>query len=145
MLLVTAMILPPSQQGPFDLLLALFEAVLTFKIAYPAAVVQGAVLLQTAPPRNTPGARMESILRVMREIERHPLVLHLPAPHMWQLTPSTVGASASTLSTKPLAASSTGAGDVLVIALELHVRRDTDDGELLTLTRWAYERCRLSR
>ena len=25
----------------------------------------------------------------MKKIERHPLVLHLPPPHMWQLTPST--------------------------------------------------------
>lgn len=35
-------------------------------------------------------------------------------------------------------------GVTLVIALELHVRRDTDDGELLVLTRWAHDRVRLA-
>ena len=50
------------------MLLALFIATLTFKIAYPAAEVQGTVLLQTAPLRGMPGARMESFLRVMREV-----------------------------------------------------------------------------
>ena len=34
--------------------------------------------------------------------------------------------------------------DVLVITLELHVRRDTDDGEVLVLTRWAHDRCRMA-
>ena len=50
------------------MLLALFIAVLTFKIAYPAAEVQGTVLLQTAPPRGMPGAKMEAFLRTMREV-----------------------------------------------------------------------------
>ena len=56
------------QQEAYDLLLALFISIMTFRIAYPAAEVQGAVLLQTAPPRGMPGARMENFLRVMREV-----------------------------------------------------------------------------
>ncbi|KAH8112769.1 hypothetical protein DFH11DRAFT_1511147 [Phellopilus nigrolimitatus] len=135
-----ALVLPASQHQAYDLLLASLEAVLTFKIAYPAVVVQGAVLLQTAPPRGMPGARMEAFLRVMREIERHPLVLHLPAPHMWQLTPFPVSSSPSSTS----AAKQSGDADALVVTVELHVRRDTDDGELVALTRWAHERCRLA-
>ncbi|KAL5520776.1 hypothetical protein ACEPAF_2779 [Sanghuangporus sanghuang] len=143
-------LLPAPQHESYDLLLALFEAVLTFKIAYPAAEVQGAVLLQTAPPRGLPGGRMESFLRVMREIERHPLVLHLPAPHIWQLTPSTTTPSSSSLSHSIKSSSlhlftdASAPLDALVVTLELHVRRDTDDGEILALTRWAHERCRLA-
>lgn len=53
------------------------------------------------------------------QVERHPQVLHLPAPHIWQLTP-TKG---------------------LVVTLELHVRRDLDDADVLELSRWAWERC----
>ena len=29
----------------------------------------------------------------------------------------------------------------LVVTLELHVRKDLKDGELIELTRWAWERC----
>ncbi|THH06250.1 hypothetical protein EW145_g4208 [Phellinidium pouzarii] len=133
-------LLTRSQHQSFDLLLALLEAILTFKIAYPAAVVQGAVLLQTAPLRGMPSARMEAFLRVMREIERHPLVLHLPAPHMWQLTPTITSIPPHTSAHL----SSLGLADALVVTLELHVRRDTDDGEVIALTRWAHERCRLA-
>lgn len=135
-----ALLLPVAQQESYDMLLALFTAVLTFKIAYPAAEVQGTVLLQTAPPRGMPGAKMEAFLRTMREIERHPLVLHLPAPHLWQLTPS----SSIGFSSLKFKGDMTDATDSLVVTLELHVRRDTDDGELVTLTRWAHERCRLA-
>jgi len=53
-------------------------------------------------------------------------VLHLPAPHIWQLTPAHGGRC-------------TGQG--LVVTLEVHVRRDLLDGEVLELTRWVWERC----
>lgn len=36
------------------------------------------------------------------------------------------------------------ARDALVVCLELHVRRDTDDNELIELTRWAHDRCKLA-
>jgi hypothetical protein len=52
------------------------------------------------------------------QIERHPHVLHLPAPHVWSPAP----------------------GGPLVCTLELHVPRDTDDAGVLALTRWARER-----
>ena len=65
------------QQESYDLLLALFEAVLTFKIAYPAAEVQGAVLLQTSPPRDLLGTCMKAFLRVMREVRSLALFIHL--------------------------------------------------------------------
>ena len=101
-----------DQQRPADLFLAAVEVLFTFWVAYPAAVALAKVLLQTAPDRGMPGGQMEALLRVMREvcinshtpmlntltsagpnqIERHPNVLHLPAPHVWQLTaPSHTG------------------------------------------------------
>jgi hypothetical protein len=40
----------------------------TFKVAYRACVVLGAVLLQTSPRRGLEGGRMEAFLRAMREV-----------------------------------------------------------------------------
>ena len=93
---------------------------------------------------------METFLRVMREVrnflifrlmfkiespfqlERHPDVLHLPAPHVWQLTPSTVNQRSSTAQSK----------EGLIVTLELHVRSSLDDARVLQLTRWAHDRCK---
>ena len=50
-------------------------------------------------------------------------MLHLPPPHIWQLTPST-----------PTKQS-------LVVTLELHVREDLDDDDVLKLSKWAWDRC----
>jgi len=60
---------------------------------------------------------------VMKEIEKHPQVLHLPPPHIWQLTPPT-----------PTKQS-------LVVTLELHVRKDLEDDDVLKLSKWAWDRC----
>ena len=144
-----------SQHRTCDLVLASLVTLVTGKVAYRASVVLGTVLLQTAPPRGLPAGRMEAFLRAMREVrlfvvsfarlacsvsylpasflfvirkvERHPQVLHLPAPHIWQLTPAPAGAGAK--------------GDPLVVTLELHVREDLGDDDVLALTRWAWERC----
>lgn len=59
---------------------------------------------------------------------------------MWQLTPTITSVAPPSSVHVP----SLGLADALVVTLELHVRRDTDDGELITLTRWAHERCRLA-
>jgi len=72
----------------FDRVLAAFETVMTFQVAYGASVVLGSVLLQTSPERGLSGGQMEAFLRTMKDVERQPQVLHLPAPHIWQLTPS---------------------------------------------------------
>jgi len=115
--------LPDHQIRSFDLFLAAIQALVTFSVAYPASVALGSVLLQTSPPRGLASGIMEDFLRVMREIERHPQVLHLPPPHMWQLTPST-----------PMKQS-------LVVTLELHVRKDLDDDDVLKLSEWAWDKC----
>ncbi|KAI0705385.1 hypothetical protein C8Q76DRAFT_860798 [Earliella scabrosa] len=154
--LFTASSIPPRQHRAFDLVLAGVETVVTFNIAYRAAVALGAVLLQTSPARGLAGGRMEAFLRAMREIERHPQVLHLPAPHIWQLTPSlavsdadsggSLYSSSSSSSASAAAAAAElekaqGPAQSLVVTLELHVRHDLEDGEVLKLTRWAWERC----
>jgi hypothetical protein len=74
----------------------------------------------------------------MRELERHPSVLHLPAPHIWMLKPDALRSSPGTVS----AQEAEGEGEVdLVVTLELHVRAHAGDDEILELTKWASGRC----
>ncbi|KAG5651787.1 hypothetical protein H0H81_007399 [Sphagnurus paluster] len=133
-----ALLVPASQHRTCDLILAAAIAAVTFHLAYNACTVLGVVLLQTAPPRGASG-RMEAFLRVMREIERHPQVVHLPAPHIWQLgaSPASPTSTSSTFGGKP----ATAAVSPLVVTLELHVRQDLGDDDVLALTRWAWEMC----
>ena len=58
-------------------MLAAVETVLTFRLAYPASLVLGAVLLQTSPERGLPGGRMEAFLRAMREVTPISTVIYL--------------------------------------------------------------------
>ncbi|KIJ43902.1 hypothetical protein M422DRAFT_169220 [Sphaerobolus stellatus SS14] len=115
-----------SQQRSGDLLLATLLAFFTFSVAYPAALALGKVLLQTAPSRGAIGGRMEAFLRAMRDLERHPQILHLPPPHVWQVTPN---------------ATSMEVASMMIATLELHVPKDLDDESVLKLTKWAWERC----
>ena len=62
------------------------------------------------------------------QFERHPHVVHLPAPHLWQLTPPR------------LALHSNGEAE-LVATIELHVRKELTDVQILELTRWASDKC----
>ncbi|GLB39521.1 hypothetical protein LshimejAT787_0700310 [Lyophyllum shimeji] len=152
-ILGVAMSVPAEHQRTADLLLAALITVATFSLAYGACKVLGTVLLQTAPPRGAAGGRMEAFLRAMREVERHPQVLHLPAPHIWQLTPAPAADSVSPSSSSSSSYSHTangnataksrglGLGESLVVTLELHVRHDLGDEDVLGLTRWAWEKC----
>ncbi|KIM36363.1 hypothetical protein M413DRAFT_449239 [Hebeloma cylindrosporum] len=142
-ILFVALFMPAVQHRVADLVLASIIAGLTFKVAYRASVVLGTVLLQTSPPRGLASGKMEAFLRAMREVERHPQVLHLPAPHIWQLTPSLASSSPSPHQGSALASSpkTRVPSESLVITLELHVREDLADDDVLTLTRWAWERC----
>ena len=54
--------------------------------------------------------------------------MHLPPPHVWQLTP-------------PEHDPARGAALALVATLELRVPRDLGDADVLRLTRWAWEKC----
>ncbi|KAI0062539.1 hypothetical protein BV25DRAFT_1803814 [Artomyces pyxidatus] len=120
---------PPSAHRSFDLLLAAAEATAMFNLAYPSCTTIGTVLLQTSPQRGLASGRMEAFLRAMREIERHPQVLHLPPPHIWQLTPTEHSSKGG------------AAAQSLVVTLELRVASDLGDKDVLKLTRWAWERC----
>lgn len=71
------------------------------------------------------------------QIERHPQVLHLPAPHIWQLTPYFASPpNARTVST------SDGPTQSLVVTLEIHVPKELSDDDILKLTTWAWGRCK---
>ncbi|TCD65294.1 hypothetical protein EIP91_002819 [Steccherinum ochraceum] len=144
-ILATHFIVPAHRHSGFDLILAGVETVVTFAVAYPAAVNLGAVLLQTAPPRGLPGGRMEAFLRAMREIEGHPKVLHLPAPHIWQITP-TLHAPPAASYPSHLAPAFTreklGASQNLVVTVDLHIKKDMLPSEAIVLMKWATERCR---
>jgi hypothetical protein len=131
--------LAASQHTAFDLTLAVLITFVTFRVSYSSSVVLGTVLLQTAPRRVEKGrsGRMEAFLRAMKDLERHPQVLHLPAPHIWQLTPAPAASSALSLSSY----NQTATSEQLVVTLELHVRRDLPDEDVLHLTRWAWEKC----
>ena len=59
-------------------------------------------------------------------------MLHLPAPHVWQLTPSMVTQRSGSALSK----------ESLIVTLELHVRQSLDDAKVLQLTRWAHDRCK---
>ena len=84
-ILFVALCIPRSQHEAIDLLLAALIAIVTFNVAYRACTVLGTVLLQTAPRRGLAGGKMEAFLRAMKELQKHPQVLHLPPPHIWQL------------------------------------------------------------
>ena len=66
------------------------------------------------------------------KVERHPQVLHLPAPHIWQLTPSPQDV---------VPGKGRGEGEALVVTLELHVTENLGDDDVLKLTKWAWQRC----
>ena len=90
---------------------------------------------------------MELFLRAMKEIERHPQVLHLPPPHIWQLMPVVADKAASggyedCYDGKKK--KSRHQVDPHIVTVELHVRRDLGDDEVLKLTRWTWERCMLA-
>jgi len=126
LILLSSAIISSSSHRTFDLLIAAVEATAMFHLAYPSCKSIGSVLLQTAPARGLSAGRMEAFLRAMREIERHPQVLHVPPPHIWQLAPSV------------------GTPQPLVATLELRVAADLGDAEVIKLTRWAWERCMLA-
>jgi len=134
-ILSVALILSPGQHRLADLILASLISAVTFKVAYQASQVLGTVLLQTSPRRGLSNGKMEAFLRALREVERHPQVVHLPPPHIWQLTPSLASSAITTSST------CNAISDSLVVTLELHVKEDLGDDDVLLLTKWVWERC----
>ncbi|KAJ3982937.1 hypothetical protein F5890DRAFT_279188 [Lentinula detonsa] len=146
-----------SHHRTFDLALAGLITLITFRVSYDASVVLGTVLLQTAPRRihghgqrggvggmgikaGGREGRMESFLRAMKDISRHPQIIHLPAPHIWQFTPTPATFRPQLDSTKIGDKSTTKTNEHLVVTLELHVGRDLGDEDVLKLTRWAWEK-----
>jgi hypothetical protein len=123
---------------------------------------------ERAPPGS--GGPMETFLRAMREvntsppashsctdslwplspaaflfhetqIERHPDIVHLPAPHFWQLTLPRGREMGPTTSVHSSGQGLAASEAELVATIELHVRKDLSDTEILSLTKWASDKC----
>lgn len=84
----------------------------------------------------------------VEQIENHASVVFLPTPHIWQLNPHPP--PAPTLLTKPSsfgrksfsqAAPTSRDPTVTVITLNVQVKPECTDEEILRLTNWARERC----
>ncbi|KAH0831311.1 hypothetical protein J3R83DRAFT_13955 [Lanmaoa asiatica] len=167
------MVLDVAHYAPFDLALAALEVIVTAHVAFAACVVLGGVLLQTAPPMMPPGlnkgglmvpvgisgpvGRMEGFWRVVREIERHEHVVHLPAPHVWQVVPAgqprSVDVHSSQIDSvdahahghpsdhpKPTHSGLRKTSPGLIVTLSPHVRSTLPDTDILALTQWASSR-----
>ncbi|KAG6329964.1 hypothetical protein ID866_9123 [Astraeus odoratus] len=168
------LVLDVAHYTPFDLGLAAMQVVVTIHVAYSACVVLGGVLLQTAPPVMIAGSsgmrgsgRMEAFWRVVREIERHEHVVHLPAPHVWQvIAPGQPRSVDGPLRQEPHTYAngrdhshgrnahrdnvhglrhdhqihSSDRSPALIITLSLHVHKDLPDSDILVLTQWASSR-----
>ncbi|KAI6161850.1 hypothetical protein EDD17DRAFT_1583172 [Pisolithus thermaeus] len=171
------LVLDVAHYAPFDLGLASLQVVVMIHVAYAACVVLGGVLLQTAPsivPATAAGIRgpgkMEAFWRAIREIERHEHVVHLPAPHVWQVIPPGQPRSVE-CSIRPRRHTITGnhvhhdhdrnhgrnddnfhhhdrdpqirssaLSPILIITLSPVVRKDLPDLEVLALMQWASSR-----
>lgn len=163
-----SILIPGSQLAPLDKVVALLESIAMFYIAYPAAVATGKVLLQTAPPMADFGAgEMNALRRALDEvhfrcstetasadltsvwqIENHPSVVFLPPAHVWQLTPhpppvSAASTQPSSFGRKSLPHTSSISREPIttVVTLNVQVKPESTDSEILDLTRWCREKC----
>ena len=81
------------------------------------------------------------------QIENHPSVVFLPPAHVWQLTPHPPPVSASStqpssFGRKSLPSSSISKDPItIVLTLNVQVKTETTDSEILELTRWCREKC----
>lgn len=78
---------------------------------------------------------------LLEQIERHPDVIHLPAPHFWQLTLPRGQVTSPTASVHPSGQGLIVSEAELVTTIELHVRKDLSDAGILSLTKWASDKC----
>ncbi|GAA6016221.1 hypothetical protein JCM11491_003773 [Sporobolomyces phaffii] len=127
-----AVILPTAQLSPLDKILSLLVSLSMFYVAYPAAQSTGKILLQTAPARETREAR--GLQQGIKDIESHPLVMSIETPHVWQLLPSSISASASS--------PSNDRGVSTVVTLTVVVKPDVDEKGMFEVGKWVEERCR---
>lgn len=146
-----------AQLAPLDKVVALLESITMFYIAYPAAVATGQVLLQTAP---TGGKGLESIANGLRDvsssspsrlgadlraqIENHPHVLSMLPPHIWQLSPSLSSTSATSPTSSTVSrrssAPSADAPSPLIATLQVKIKHDCSDADILEVTKFCRER-----
>ncbi|KAL8287327.1 hypothetical protein RQP46_003779 [Phenoliferia psychrophenolica] len=133
-------VIPRAQLAPLDKVVALLESITMFYVAYPAAVATGQVLLQTSPSPSA--AQMTTLTNGIRDIENHPLVLLVPPPHIWQLTPSPLSSSSPSSSSSNRRPKDPNTA-TLIATITIQVSPDASDSDLLQVTKFARERCAL--
>ncbi|PWN28414.1 hypothetical protein BDZ90DRAFT_274151 [Jaminaea rosea] len=167
-LLFAALSLSPLQVQALDKVLAGLESVAMWYVALPASKVLGKVLLQTAPnvSKEEGGrAQLVQLMRATKALEVEPLIEHIAAPNVWQLTPSTSAyqggtkhgksGGAGSLGSLAAAAASLGVSSThstsstqkrtaqspsLIASISILLRDEAQDDDVLRITRWAYER-----
>ena len=140
-LLFASLTMPAVQVAALDKVLAGLESVSMFYVAYPASVALGRVLLQTAPSSGQ--AQRVQLDRALRVVSEHPLVRHVDAPQLWQLTPPTssvrqatgAGAGASGGLVHHAAKS-----PALIASVRILLTHEASESDCLDMTRWAWER-----
>ncbi|KDN52441.1 hypothetical protein K437DRAFT_254218 [Tilletiaria anomala UBC 951] len=143
-LLFSAVFMPPFQVAALDKVLAGLESLSMFCIAYPASKALGLVLLQTAPPPDSP--QYVQLIKALQRLEEEPLVTYIAPPRIWQLTPSTSavtssdGASPRKHNSFANLTQSTSRAPALIANVQIFLKSEASDAELHDLTRKAWER-----
>lgn len=96
-LVVSAVVLPPTQAASFDKLLAGLEGVSMMYVSLTALRPLCKLLLQAAPPPND--AQLMQVQRALSKVESHPAVVGIPHVQTWQLTLPSLGYTKSGIGT----------------------------------------------
>ncbi|CAD6565477.1 MAG: hypothetical protein CYPHOPRED_005652 [Cyphobasidiales sp. Tagirdzhanova-0007] len=152
-LAAASLLIPAQQLAPLDKVVALLESIAMFYVAYPAAVCTGKVLLQTAPLHSegiSSTGDMANLRRALEDIENHSSVVYLPPAHIWQLTPTpppalqapSLKSSAFGRKSLPVLSQSTSKEpQITIVTLNVQVKKETTDEEILKMTIWCREKC----
>lgn len=133
-----SVVMPAFQVAALDKVLASLESAAMLYVAYPASIALGKILLQTAPKQHT--VQSVQFMHSLRTVEEHELVTYVAPPNLWQLTPpsSALNTKGSTLSLIGGASSRTAKNASLIASVEVFVRDEASDNDVLDITAWAW-------
>jgi hypothetical protein len=79
------------------------------------------------------------------QVESHPLVIYIPQPHIWQLTPHPKASAPSKSGFWSSKAAHIPQGaSILVVTLHVHIKPDALDRDVLEITQMARDKCALA-